>query len=126
MVPTPVKVEFISRLASAGLKHVEATSFVSPKWVPQMSDHREVMSAITSLPHHSVSYPVLVPNIKGMQAALECGAKEVAIFGAASESFSKKNINCSIDESLANVIRYFPTQALNFAFKDSIKAMFAT
>jgi len=101
MVPTPVKVEFISRLASAGLTHVEATSFVSPKWVPQMSDHREVMSAITSLPHHSVSYPVLVPNIKGMQAAVECGAREVAIFGAASESFSKKNINCSIDESLA-------------------------
>jgi len=101
MVPTPVKVEFISRLASAGLTHVEATSFVSPKWVPQMSDHREVMSAITSLPHHSVSYPVLVPNIKGMQAAMECGAREVAIFGAASESFSKKNINCSIDESLA-------------------------
>merc|ERR1719369_774633 len=66
-----------------------------------MSDHREVMSAITSLPQQTVSYPVLVPNIKGMQAAVECGVKEVAIFGAASESFSKKNINCSIDESLA-------------------------
>jgi len=101
LVPTTVKVEFISRLASAGLTHVEATSFVSPKWVPQMSDHKEVMSAVTSLHYPSVSYPVLVPNIKGLQAAVECGAKEVAIFGAASESFSKKNINCSIEESLA-------------------------
>jgi len=100
LVPTSVKLEFISRLASAGLTHVEATSFVSPKWVPQMSDHKEVMSAITSLPYPSVSYPVLVPNMKGLQAAVECGAKEVAIFGAASESFSKKNINCSIEESL--------------------------
>jgi len=100
VVPTPVKVEFISRLASAGLTHVEATSFVSPKWVPQMSDHKEVMSAITTLPYTSVSYPVLVPNIKGFQGAVECGAKEVAIFGAASESFSRKNINCSIEESL--------------------------
>merc|ERR1719318_1712906 len=101
MVPTSVKVEFISRLATSGLTHVEATSFVSPKWVPQMSDHKEVMSAVTSLSFPSVSYPVLVPNIKGLQAAVECGAKEVAIFGAASESFSKKNINCSIEESLA-------------------------
>ena len=101
LVPTSVKVEFISRLAGAGLTHVEATSFVSPKWVPQMADHREVMTSINTLPYPSVSYPVLVPNIKGLDAALECGAKEVAIFGAASESFSKKNINCSIEESLA-------------------------
>jgi len=101
MVPTSVKVEFISRLASAGLTHVEATSFVSPKWVPQMADHREVLSSITSLPHSSVTFPVLVPNLKGLEAALQCGAKEVAIFGAASESFSKKNINCNIEESLA-------------------------
>merc|ERR1712179_514878 len=100
LVPTSVKVEFISRLAGAGLTHVEATSFVSPKWVPQMADHKEVMTSITTLPYPSVSYPVLVPNIKGLDAAVECGAKEVAIFGAASESFSKKNINCSIDESL--------------------------
>jgi len=101
LVPTSVKVEFISRLAGAGLTHVEATSFVSPKWVPQMADHREVMTSINTLPYPSVSYPVLVPNIKGLDAAMECGAKEVAIFGAASESFSKKNINCSIEESLA-------------------------
>merc|ERR1711874_684945 len=101
MVPTSVKVEFISRLASAGLTHVEATSFVSPKWVPQMGDHRDVMKAVTKLPYNGVSYPVLVPNLKGLEAAVECGAKEVAIFGAASESFSRKNINCSIEESLA-------------------------
>merc|ERR1711892_853069 len=101
LVPTSVKVEFISRLASAGLTHVEATSFVSPKWVPQMSDHKEVMTSVASLPYPLVSYHVLVPNIKGLQAAVECGAKEVAIFGATSESFSRKNINCSIEESLA-------------------------
>merc|ERR1712128_361779 len=100
LVPTSVKVEFISRLASAGLTHVEATSFVSPKWVPQMSDHKEVMTSVASLPYPLVSYPVLVPNLKGLQAAVECGTDEVAIFGAASESFSRKNINCSIEESL--------------------------
>jgi len=100
IVPTEVKVDFISRLAAAGLTHVEATSFVSPKWVPQMADHREVMACVTQLPYPGVNYPVLVPNIKGLQAALESGAKEVAIFGAASETFSKKNINCSIEESL--------------------------
>jgi len=116
LVPTSVKLEFISRLASAGLTHVEATSFVSPKWVPQMSDHKEVMSAIASLPYPSVSYPVLVPNMKGLQAAVECGAKEVAIFGAASESFSKKNINCSIEESLK---RFEPV--LNSAKQSGVK-----
>lgn len=101
LVPTKVKLEFISRLAAAGLTHVEATSFVSPKWVPQMGDHREVMAGVMELTFPGVSYPVLVPNLKGLEAALECGAKEVAIFGAASESFSRKNINCSIEESLA-------------------------
>jgi len=101
IVPTHTKIEFIDRLAAAGLTHVEATSFVSPKWVPQMSDHKEVMRAVKQLQHkHSVSYPVLVPNIKGFASALEAGATEIAIFGAASESFSQKNINCSISESL--------------------------
>jgi len=101
VVPTPTKIEFIDRLAAAGLTHVEATSFVSPKWVPQMSDHTEVLRAVRALQHnHEVSYPVLVPNIKGFTAALAAGAKEIAIFGAASESFSRKNINCSISESL--------------------------
>jgi len=100
LVPSNVKVEFISRLAASGLTNIEATSFVSPKWVPQMRDHRTVMEAVTKLPFSGVSYPVLVPNLKGLEAAIECGAKEVAIFGAASESFSRKNINCSIEESL--------------------------
>jgi len=100
LVPTDIKIQFIDKLASAGLSHVEATSFVSPKWVPQMGDHAEVLSAVLKLGHQNVSYPVLVPNIKGFQSAHSIGAKEIAIFGAASESFSKKNINCSISESL--------------------------
>ena len=101
LVPTDVKVDFISRLAGAGLTHVEATAFVSPKWVPQMADHREVLSRISHSPQAGVTYPVLTPNLQGYRAAVECGAREVAIFGAASEAFSKKNINCSIAESLA-------------------------
>ncbi len=97
-VPTKVKLELIERLADAGLPAVEATAFVSPKWIPQMSDHTEVLEGIRRKP--GVSYPVLTPNLKGFQAAHAAGATEVAIFGAASESFSKKNINCSIEESL--------------------------
>ena len=97
-VPTKVKLELIERLADAGLPAVEATAFVSPKWVPQMADHTEVLEGIRRKP--GVSYPVLTPNLKGFQAAQAAGATEVAIFGAASEAFSKKNINCSIAESL--------------------------
>ena len=97
-VPTAVKVELIERLAEAGLPAVEATAFVSPKWVPQMADHTEVLERIRRKP--GVSYPVLTPNLKGFEAARAAGATEVAIFGAASEAFSKKNINCSIAESL--------------------------
>jgi len=97
-VPTAVKLELIERLADAGLPSVEATAFVSPKWVPQMADHTEVMERIHRKP--GVSYPVLTPNLKGFEAARATGATEVAVFGAASETFSKKNINCSIDESL--------------------------
>ena len=100
VVPTHTKIEFIDRLAAAGFSHVEATSFVSPKWVPQMSDHKEVLTAVLNLPHSNISYPVLVPNIKGFEVAKAAGASEIAIFGAASESFSQKNINCSISESL--------------------------
>ncbi|MBK8065078.1 MAG: hydroxymethylglutaryl-CoA lyase [Betaproteobacteria bacterium] len=98
-VPTAVKLEPIHRLADAGLPGVEATAFVSPKWVPQMADHTEVLEGIRRKP--GVSYPVLTPNLKGFEAALAAGATEVAIFGAASEAFSRKNINCSIEESLA-------------------------
>ena len=97
-VPTAVKLELIERLADAGLRSVEATAFVSPKWVPQMADHTEVLERIRRKP--GVSYPVLAPNLKGFEAARAAGATEVAIFGAASEAFSRKNINCSIAESL--------------------------
>ena len=97
-VPTAVKVELIERLADAGLPAVEATAFVSPKWVPQMADHTEVLERIRRKP--GVSYPGLTPNLKGFEAARAAGATEVAIFGAASEAFSRRNINCSIAESL--------------------------
>jgi hydroxymethylglutaryl-CoA lyase len=97
-VPTEVKLELIERLADAGLPAVEATAFVSPKWIPQMADHTEVLERLRRKP--GVSYPVLTPNLKGFEAARAAGAKEVAVFGAASEAFSKKNINCSIAESL--------------------------
>ena len=97
-VPTAVKVELIERLADAGLPAVEATAFVSPKWVPQMADHTEVLERIKRKP--GVDYPVLAPNLKGFESARAAGATEVAIFGAASEAFSRRNINCSIAESL--------------------------
>jgi hydroxymethylglutaryl-CoA lyase len=98
LVPAAVKVALIDRLGMAGLKAIEAAAFVSPKWVPQMGDAAEVMA---SLPRrHGVSYPVLVPNLKGFEQALAAGVEEIAIFAAASEAFSQKNINCSIAESL--------------------------
>ncbi len=97
-VTTAVKLELIDRLGAAGLPAIEATAFVSPKWIPQMADHTEVLEGIRRRP--GVAYPVLTPNLKGFEAAHAAGAKEVAIFGAASESFSHKNINCSIAESL--------------------------
>jgi hydroxymethylglutaryl-CoA lyase len=97
-VATRVKIELIERLADAGLPAVEATAFVSPKWVPQMADQTEVLEGIRR--KAGVSYTVLTPNLKGFESALAAGATEVAIFGAASESFSKRNINCSIAESL--------------------------
>ncbi|KAK9273498.1 hypothetical protein L1049_018308 [Liquidambar formosana] len=99
IVPTAIKVELIHRLVSSGLTVVEATSFVSPKWVPQLSDARDVMEAVRNV--EGSSLPVLTPNLKGFEAAVAAGAKVVAIFASASESFSKSNINCSIEESLA-------------------------
>lgn len=98
LVPLATKVELVNRLSATGLSVVEAGAFVSPKWVPQMADSAEVMGAITRRP--GVTYPVLVPNEKGLEAALAAGVTEVAVFGAASEAFSQKNINCSIAESL--------------------------
>jgi len=98
VVPTDTKIEFIRRLADTGLKSIEATAFVSPKWVPQMADHAEVLRA---LPHREgISFPVLVPNMRGFEAAVDAGAMEIAVFAAASETFSQRNINCSIAESL--------------------------
>ena len=97
LVPTEVKIDFIDRLSRCGLPSIEATSFVSPRWVPQMGDHRQVMKGIRR--REGVSYPVLTPNLFGLEAAMEVGAEEVAVFASASEGFSRKNINCSIDQS---------------------------
>jgi len=105
-VPTADKIALIDRLAACGLRTVEATSFVSPKWVPQLADAAEVFAGITKRP--DVAYPVLVPNEQGYERARAVGATEVAVFTAASEAFNRKNINASIDESLA---RFAPVLA---------------
>ncbi|KAJ1395079.1 Pyruvate carboxyltransferase, partial [Sesbania bispinosa] len=99
IVPTDVKVELIKLLVSSGLSVVEATSFVSPKWVPQLADAKDVLSAIQNV--KGASFPVLTPNLKGFETAVAAGAKEVAVFPAASESFSKANLNCGIEDNLA-------------------------
>lgn len=114
ILPATVKIELINRLSETGLTHIEATSFVSPKWVPQMGDATEVMAGIER--KTGVTYPVLVPNEKGMEGALAAGATEIAVFAAASEGFSQKNINCSIAESLE---RFKPVIAT--AQKNNIK-----
>ncbi len=97
-VPASVKVELVHRLQAAGLQEIEVTSFVSPKWVPQMADNAEVMAGVTRLP--KVRYSVLTPNLQGFQAAVTSQPDEIVVFGAASEAFSQKNINCSIAESI--------------------------
>ena len=98
-VPAAVKIALIDRLSATGLSAIEAGAFVSPKWVPQMADSAEVLAGIDR--RDGVSYPVLVPNMKGFEAAAAAEVEEIAVFGAASESFTQKNINCSIAESLA-------------------------
>jgi hydroxymethylglutaryl-CoA lyase len=98
IISSEIKIELIERLADAGMKSIESASFVSPKWVPQMGDASAVMKGIKR--EQDISYSALVPNLKGMQGAIEAGVKEVAIFTAASEAFCQKNINCSIEESL--------------------------
>ena len=98
LIPAADKIRLIDLLAAAGFKKIEATSFVSPKWVPQMADAAEVMAAITRKP--GVTYAALTPNMKGYEAARAAKIDEVAVFAAASEAFSQKNINCSIAESL--------------------------
>jgi hydroxymethylglutaryl-CoA lyase len=98
IVATAAKIELIDRLSASGLRSIEATSFVSPKWVPQLADAAEVFTGITRKP--GVAYPVLVPNEQGYERARAVGADEVAVFTAASEAFNRKNINASIDESI--------------------------
>ncbi len=95
------KIELINRLADCGVPVIEAGSFVSPKWVPQMADTESVLTGLTPLP--GTRYPVLVPNLTGFERAIQSGAKEIAVFTAASESFTRRNINCSIDESITRL-----------------------
>jgi len=102
VIPTAAKLELIRRLAATGLRDIEATAFVSPKWVPQMADHAEVLRGLDW--STGINYPVLTPNLKGFEAALAAGAREVAVFASASEGFSQKNINCSIAESIERFI----------------------
>jgi hydroxymethylglutaryl-CoA lyase len=102
-VPAAIKVELVHRLQAAGLKEIEVTSFVSPKWVPQMADNADVMAGIAR--QEGVRYSVLTPNMKGFESALLSKPDEVVVFGAASEAFSQKNINCSIAES---IVRFAP------------------
>ena len=105
-IPTEVKVAYITALSDAGLRVIEAGAFVSPKWVPQMADSAEVYRNIPKDP--GVEYPVLVPNMKGLERAIEAGVRSIALFTAASESFNRRNINMGIDESFAN---YAPVAA---------------
>lgn len=107
VISTEIKLELIHRLADAGVPYIEAASFVSPKWVPQMGDAQAVMTGIQR--KAGVTYAALTPNLKGLESAIACGVEEVAVFGAASEAFSQKNINCSIAESLE---RFAPVMEL--------------
>lgn len=99
-VPTEIKLIFIDKLIHSGLKNIEATSFVSPKWVPQLADNELLLSALLPNPiYHDISFPVLVPNLIGLELAIQNSVQNIAIFTAASESFNQQNINCSIQES---------------------------
>src|SRR5690349_24170499 len=102
LLPAEVKIALIDRLSSTGLTTIEATSFVSPKWVPQLADAAEVFAGIRKVP--GVRYPVLVPNLQGYERARAAGAEEIAVFTAASEAFNRKNINASIDESIERFV----------------------
>lgn len=115
-VPLQAKVRLIDQLSQSGLKHIESGSFVSPKWVPQMADSEQVFAAINK--SDDVVYSALTPNTAGFERALACGVKQVAIFASASESFSKKNINCSISESIK---RFEPIIALAHQHQISVR-----
>ena len=114
IIPTADKIELINRLSATGLRSIEATSFVSPKWVPQLADAADVFAGIQR--REGVAYPVLVPNLQGYERARAVGATEVAVFSAASEAFNRKNINASIDESIE---RFLPV--LERAAADGVK-----
>ncbi|XP_075151627.1 hydroxymethylglutaryl-CoA lyase [Haematobia irritans] len=114
LLTTDVKISLIDQLSETGLKTIEATSFVSPKWVPQMGDNAQVLQGIKRV--EGVSYPVLTPNIKGFESAMKAGANEVAVFGAASDAFSQKNVNCSAQEAIE---RFRPV--LEAAKKNGVK-----
>ncbi|CAK9795352.1 Hydroxymethylglutaryl-CoA lyase, mitochondrial [Anthophora plagiata] len=101
IVPTDVKVDFINKLSESGLRNIEVTSFVSPKWVPQMADNTQVFQKINK--KSNISYSVLIPNLKGLEEALKVDVKEIAVFVAASETFSRKNTNCSIEDGMKNI-----------------------
>src|ERR1044071_9831166 len=106
VIPTEAKIDYITALGDTGLRVIEAGAFVSPKWVPQMADSAEVYRNIPKDP--GVDYPLLVPNMKGLERAIDAGVKSIAIFTASSETFNKRNINMSIDESFTN---YAPVAA---------------
>jgi hydroxymethylglutaryl-CoA lyase len=101
IVPTQIKIDFINRLSETGLSVIEVTSFVSPKWIPQLADQKEVFSGITK--KSGVAYPVLVPNVKGLENAMAVGVTEIAVFTTPSEKFSQKNTNTSVADSLKNI-----------------------
>jgi hydroxymethylglutaryl-CoA lyase len=116
-IPAAIKIELVARLQAAGLREIEVTSYVSPKWVPQMADAAEVMAGIERRP--GVRYSVLTPNLKGLEAALAGRPDEIVVFGAASEAFSRRNINCSIDESIE---RFRPVVQLALAQGIKVRA----
>ncbi len=101
IIPTDIKIEFINQLSNTGLSVIEVTSFVSPKWIPQLADHQEVFEKITK--KTQINYPVLVPNIKGFNTAVASGVKEIAVFTTPSEQFCQHNMNCSVAESLQKI-----------------------
>jgi hydroxymethylglutaryl-CoA lyase len=114
IIPTEIKIEFINRLSETGLHDIETTSFVSPKWIPQLADSHEVFSRIKKMP--GINYSALVPNLRGLQAAIRAGVREIAVFCAATKTFSKKNINCSIEQSFLRFAEVIP-----IAHKHNIK-----
>ncbi|MEO8400925.1 MAG: hydroxymethylglutaryl-CoA lyase [Gammaproteobacteria bacterium] len=114
IIPTPVKIDFINQLSDTGLSVIEATSFVSPKWIPQLEDHTEVYQGIQK--KNGISYPVLVPNLQGFEQALSVNVKEVSVFTTVSETFCQRNTNCSIAESLQKI-----TDVISVAKKNNIR-----